>query len=115
MSGSEGEAQCQARAGLTSRCADLSELVKAGATEGAGGTMSTRSGPGRGRSDPGHRAVDSAVDSAVNSAVLGERRQLINLAYRLLGSMAEAEDAVQEAYARWYALPPEQQDAIDRK
>ncbi|MEW2624880.1 RNA polymerase sigma factor SigJ [Streptomyces sp. NPDC048106] len=35
----------------------------------------------------------------------GERRQLINVAYRLLGSLAEAEDAVQEAYARWYALP----------
>ncbi|MFI2410631.1 RNA polymerase sigma factor SigJ [Streptomyces sp. NPDC018947] len=35
----------------------------------------------------------------------GERRQLINVAYRLLGSLAEAEDAVQEAYARWYAMP----------
>ncbi|MFD5464615.1 RNA polymerase sigma factor SigJ [Kitasatospora sp. NPDC127059] len=36
----------------------------------------------------------------------GERRQLINVAYRLLGSLTESEDAVQEAYARWYALPP---------
>ena len=27
-------------------------------------------------------------------AVISERRQLINLAYRLLGSLAEAEDAV---------------------
>lgn len=34
-----------------------------------------------------------------------ERRQLLNMAYRLLGSLTEAEDAVQEAYARWYALP----------
>ncbi len=34
-----------------------------------------------------------------------ERRQLLNAAYRLLGSVAESEDAVQEAYTRWYALP----------
>jgi RNA polymerase sigma factor (sigma-70 family) len=44
---------------------------------------------------------------------MSERRQLINLAYRLLGSLADAEDAVQETYARWYAMPRQQQEAIE--
>ncbi|MEU6986697.1 RNA polymerase sigma factor SigJ [Streptomyces sp. NPDC046324] len=47
------------------------------------------------------------------SAVVGERRQLINLAYRLLGSVAEAEDAIQETYARWYAMTRPQQQAVE--
>ncbi|UQI46163.1 RNA polymerase sigma factor SigJ [Streptomyces sp. HU2014] len=42
----------------------------------------------------------------------GERRQLINVAYRLLGSLTEAEDAVQDAYARWYGLPRSRQEEI---
>ena len=63
--------------------------------------MTTQSVPAHGRPDPG-------LD-----AIMSERRQLINLAYRLLGSLAEAEDAVQEAYARWYAMTEQQQDAIE--
>jgi RNA polymerase sigma-70 factor (ECF subfamily) len=63
--------------------------------------MTTGSGPGEGRADLGL------------GAVMSERRQLINLAYRLLGSLAEAEDAVQETYARWYAMSREQQEAIE--
>ncbi len=63
--------------------------------------MSTRSGPGDERPDLGL------------GAIMSERRQLINLAYRLLGSLAEAEDAVQETYARWYAMSRQQQEAIE--
>ena len=46
-------------------------------------------------------------------AVMNERARLVNVAYRLLGSLAEAEDAVQEAYARWYAMSRQQQGAIN--
>ena len=63
--------------------------------------MTTPSGPESGRPDPG-------LD-----AVMRERRQLINLTYRLLGSLAEAEDAVQETYTRWYALSRQQRDALE--
>jgi RNA polymerase sigma factor (sigma-70 family) len=60
------------------------------------------------QSEPGHGGADPNLN-----AIMSERRRLINLAYRLLGSLAEAEDVVQETYARWYAMPRQQQDAID--
>jgi RNA polymerase sigma factor (sigma-70 family) len=63
--------------------------------------MSTGSLPGRDRPDPSLSAITS------------ERPALINLAYRMLGSLAEAEDAVQEAYARWYAMTRQQQQGIE--
>lgn len=49
---------------------------------------------------------------SVHAEVLGERRHLVSLAFRMLGTMAEAEDAVQETYFRWYRLTQEERDAI---
>jgi RNA polymerase sigma-70 factor (ECF subfamily) len=41
-----------------------------------------------------------------------ERRQLMGVAYRMLGTVADAEDAVQETYVRWYRLSDADRDAI---
>ncbi|MET7571761.1 RNA polymerase sigma factor SigJ [Streptomyces sp. NPDC005492] len=63
--------------------------------------MTSSAEPGDGRSDPGL------------SAIMSERRHLINLGYRLTGSLADAEDVVQETYARWYAMSAQEQRAIE--
>ncbi|MFF1797143.1 sigma factor, partial [Kitasatospora sp. NPDC058263] len=63
--------------------------------------MTSRTEPGPDRPDPGL------------SVLVGERRQLIDIAYRLLGSLAEAEDAVQEACTRWYAMSRQQREAVE--
>src|SRR3954447_12662619 len=57
--------------------------------------------------------TDQSERDLAITTVLSHRRQLTNVAYRLLGSLADAEDAVQEALIRWYALTPAARAAID--
>jgi RNA polymerase sigma factor (sigma-70 family) len=78
---------------------------------GKDGTVSTRSRPGG--QPPGGQQPGDQQPGPDLSAIMSERRQLLNLAYRLLGSLADAEDVVQETYARWYAMSRPQQEAIE--
>lgn len=44
--------------------------------------------------------------------VFEERRRLVAIGYRMLGTLAEAEDAVQETYVRWYRMTDAERAAI---
>lgn len=85
---------------LTFHRAVLSNWKRHGCPRKADATVTTPSAQGQDKGD-----ADLAV-------VMAERSQLISLAYRLLGSVADAEDAVHEAYARWFALSRRDQEAI---
>lgn len=53
------------------------------------------------------RDASRALDS-----IMAERHRLLSLAFRMMGTLADAEDVVQETYVRWYRLEPEERDEI---
>lgn len=59
--------------------------------------------------DTARAAHDDGPDLA---DVVDERRRLLALAYRMLGTTGEAEDAVQETYVRWYRMSDAERAAI---
>lgn len=53
----------------------------------------------------------TTVQKAMNANVEYHRGRLLGIAYRVLGSMTDAEDVVQETFLRWYRHAPEVRSA----
>ncbi|MGW5665484.1 RNA polymerase subunit sigma [Streptomyces sp. NPDC003758] len=56
--------------------------------------------------------MDQAGDAVPIADLLDERRHLLNVAYWMLGTGPEAEDAVTESYRQWYSLSDLQKSGI---
>lgn len=61
---------------------------------------------------PGTHAAPGAGDADALPEVVAERRRLLAIGYRMLGTLAEAEDAVQETYVRWYRMTDAERAAV---
>lgn len=57
--------------------------------------------------------VDEMTGDDSVAELLDERARLLAIGYRMLGSRAEAEDAVQDTYVRWYRLTEEERASIE--
>lgn len=47
--------------------------------------------------------------------VFEDKALLMNIAYRLLGTVSEAEDAVQDAFVRWYSLAEGEREQVSSR
>jgi len=65
--------------------------------------------PARGPTTDGQSAHEQSLDGA--DVFAAERPRLVGLAYRMLGTFADAEDVVQDAWLRWQSAD---RDAIER-
>jgi RNA polymerase sigma factor (sigma-70 family) len=72
--------------------------------------------PTEGTEVSGDRITDSTRGDnhgdGTTTRLESDRPLLMSVCYRLVGAISEAEDAVQEAYARWYALSDEARNEI---
>ncbi|WP_150462080.1 RNA polymerase sigma factor SigJ [Nesterenkonia ebinurensis] len=50
---------------------------------------------------------------SADEVLQAERPRLLGLGYRMLGTVSEAEDMVQEAFLRWYRLDLEERNAVE--
>lgn len=64
--------------------------------------------------EPSPSTSDGPHASEHHSDVFDERRRLVSIGYRMLGTLAEAEDAVQETYVRWYRMTDPERAAITK-
>jgi len=63
-------------------------------------------------SEPQETGTDGARAGEQLPDMFDERRRLIAIGYRMLGTLAEAEDAVQETYVRWYRMTDAERAAV---